>query len=185
MDFILASGSPRRLEIFNMLGISPRVITADVEEKTEETTTDKIVISLSRLKGERVAEEHPESVVVSADTIVYHEGKVLGKPKSAEEAYSMLESFSGKSHEVWTGYTIFYKGQIISKSVMTRVFFRALAKDEIDKYIASGECFDKAGAYGAQGSAAAFVEKIEGDFFNVVGFPACDFIKTLRDIKIV
>lgn len=184
-EFILASGSPRRLEIFNMLGITPRVITSDVDETTSETTPDKIVTSLSKLKGEKIARANPDSVVVSADTIVFHEGHALGKPKTAEEAYLMLESFSGKSHEVYTGYTIFYKGQVISKSVMTRVYFRSLDKEEIDAYIATGECFDKAGAYGAQGKASAFVEKIDGDFFNVVGFPACDFVKTLRDIKIV
>jgi len=179
-EIVLASKSPRRLEIFKMFGLDPIVRVSEVEEKVEDgLSPSETVMALAELKGNAVACDFPESLVVSADTVVAHEGKILGKPSDDEDAYRMLSSFSGKSHEVYTGYSVFYKGKRVTRSVCTSVTFKALSDEEIWAYIKTGEPRDKAGAYGAQSRAAVFVDKIEGDFFNVVGFPLSDFYTTV------
>ena len=179
-EIVLASKSPRRLEILKMFGLDPVVKVSDVEENVDEALTPaEIVMALATLKGEAVAKDYPESLVVSADTVVAHEGRILGKPKDDEDAYRMLRGYSGKSHEVYTGYSVFYKGKRVTRSVCTRVSFKALSDEEIYAYIKTGEPRDKAGAYGAQSRAAVFVDKIDGDFFNVVGFPLSDFYTTV------
>lgn len=179
-EIVLASKSPRRLEILKMFGLDPVVKVSDVEENVDEALTPaEIVMALATLKGEAVAKDYPESLVVSADTVVAHEGRILGKPKDDEDAYRMLRGYSGKSHEVYTGYSVFYKGKRVIRSVCTRVTFKKLSDEEIYAYIKTGEPRDKAGAYGAQSRAAVFVDKIDGDFFNVVGFPLSDFYTTV------
>ncbi len=180
---VLASASPRRREIFNMFGICPEVSVSDVDETLERVMTpDETVMCLSRLKGEAVRAKYPEEVlVVSADTVVSYKGEILGKPVDEADAVRMLSMLSGTSHEVWTGYTVFCDGKSVSHSVVTRVFFKELSEEEIRAYVATGESLDKAGAYGAQGRASVFVEKIEGDFFNVVGFPLSHFYDTVKE----
>ncbi len=179
-EIVLASKSPRRLEILKMFGLDPVVRVSDVEEKVEEGLSPaETVMALAELKGEAVALDFPDSLTVSADTVVSHDGKILGKPKDNEDAYRMLRAYSGKSHEVYTGYSVFYKGKRITRSVCTKVTFKELSDEEIYAYIKTGEPKDKAGAYGAQSRAAVFVDKIEGDFFNVVGFPLSDFYTTV------
>ena len=181
-EIILASASPRRLEILEMFGLSPVVQVSNVDETIEEEMSpDKTVLYLSRIKGEEIAKNNPDSLVVSADTVVAHLGEILGKPRDDGDAFRMLKSFSGKTHEVWTGYSVFYKGRTVSRAVLTNVTFKSLSNDEINAYIKTGECRDKAGSYGAQSRAAVFVEKIDGDFFNVVGFPLSDFYTTVRN----
>jgi len=181
-QIILASASPRRLEILEMFGLAPVVQVSHVDETIEEELSpEKTVLYLSRIKGEEIARDFPDSLVVSADTVVAHLGEILGKPRDDEDAFRMLKSFSGKTHEVWTGYSVFYKGRIVSRAVLTNVTFKSLSDDEINAYIKTGECRDKAGSYGAQSRAAVFVEKIDGDFFNVVGFPLSDFYTTVRE----
>ena len=181
-EIVLASASPRRLEILKMFRLNPVVSVSDVEEKVEEgLTPDKIVIGLSCIKGEAVAPRYPEALVVSADTVVAYEGKILGKPRGEREAYEMLKSLSGTSHEVYTGYSMFFGGRCVSRAVRTVVKFKKLSDYEIKEYIKTGEPFDKAGGYGAQGMAAAFVEGIDGDFFNVVGFPLSHFYATVKE----
>ena len=181
-QIILASASPRRLEILEMFGLAPVVQVSHVDETIEEELSpEKTVLYLSRIKGEEIAREFPDSLVVSADTVVAHLGEILGKPRDDEDAFRMLKSFSGKTHEVWTGYSVFYKGRTVSRAVLTNVTFKSLSDDEINAYIKTGECRDKAGSYGAQSRAAVFVEKIDGDFFNVVGFPLSDFYTTVRE----
>ncbi len=181
-QIILASASPRRLEILEMFGLAPVVQVSHVDETIEEEMSpDKTVLYLSRIKGEEIARDFPDSLVVSADTVVAHLGEILGKPRDDEDAFRMLKSFSGKTHEVWTGYSVFYKGRTVSRAVLTNVTFKSLSDDEINAYIKTGECRDKAGSYGAQSRAAVFVEKIDGDFFNVVGFPLSDFYTTVRE----
>ena len=179
---VLASASPRRLEILQMFGLAPEVHVSHVDESIEgELTPKETVLYLSRIKGEAVASDFPESLVVSADTVVAHLGEILGKPRDDEDAFRMLKSFSGKTHEVWTGYSVFYKGKTVSRAVVTNVSFKNLSDEEINAYIKTGEPRDKAGSYGAQSRAAVFVEKIDGDFFNVVGFPLSDFYTTARE----
>ncbi len=189
MKIVLASKSPRRLEIFKMFSLDPEVIVSDVDETVESGITPaETVIRISQKKGGQIAKIRPESMVVSADTVVVHDGKILGKPKNEDEAFEMLRTYSGRSHEVFTGYTVFYKGESFSRAVKTVVTFKELSNDEITAYIMTGEPKDKAGAYGAQGRAAAFIEKIEGDFFNVVGFPLSDFYTAVKenfDIRLI
>jgi septum formation protein len=182
-EIILASKSPRRLEIFRMFSLDPTVAVSNADETVEEgLSPDKTVERISRIKGEAVKKLYSDNVlVVSADTIVWHGGKALGKPRGRQEAIEMLSSMSGMAHQVWTGYTIFYRGRVISRSVRTDVVFKRLEPSEIEKYVDSGAPFDKAGGYGAQGPAAVFIEKIDGDFFNVVGFPLSDFYDCVKN----
>ncbi len=181
-EIILASASPRRLEILKMFGLDPVVCVSQVDETVEDALTPRETVEyLSRIKGEAVAVGKPDSLVVSADTVVAHNGEILGKPRDDEDAYRMLSSFSGKTHEVWTGYSVFYKGKRITRSVVTSVTFKSLSDEEIWAYIKTGEPKDKAGSYGAQSRAAVFVERIDGDFFNVVGFPLSDFYTAVMD----
>ncbi len=179
---VLASASPRRLEIFNMFSLCPEVSVSDVDETLDrEMTPDETVMCLSRRKGEAVRVRYPSStLIVSADTVVSYGGKILGKPQDPEDAVAMLTMLSGTCHEVWTGYTVFCDGREVSRAVKTEVHFKPLTKEEICAYVETGESIDKAGAYGAQGKASVFVSRIDGDFFNVVGFPLSDFYDTVK-----
>ncbi len=133
-----------------------------------------------------VAVENPKEFVVGADTVVVIDGKVLGKPKDKEDAKKMLKSLSGRSHEVITAYTLINleKNIEITESVKSVVYFKQISDKEIEWYIKSEEAMDKAGAYGIQGLGSIFVDKIDGDFFAIMGFPINHFIKTLNDLKI-
>ena len=116
----------------------------------------------------------------AADTIVWHENRIYGKPHSKEEAFAMLKNLSGQTHEVYTGVAVLHNGAELTESERTAVTFRPLYEDEIHGYIATGEPMDKAGAYGAQGKGALFVRRIEGDFFNVMGLPVCRLGEMLK-----
>lgn len=133
-----------------------------------------------------VAVENPKEFVVGADTVVVIDGKVLGKPKDKEDAKKMLKSLSGRSHEVITAYTLINleKNIEITESVKSVVYFKEISDKEIEWYIKSEEAMDKAGAYGIQGLGSIFVDKMDGDFFAIMGFPINHFIKTLNDLKI-
>jgi len=184
MNIILASGSPRRRELLEMLGLENFIIQpARGEENAEPSLSpDELVCSLSRAKALEVAALHGSGdIVIAADTIVWHEGRVFGKPKNAEDAKNMLVSLSGRTHEVYTGVTVIQNGVIDTQAECTRVHFRELSDAEIDAYIKTGEPMDKAGAYGAQGKASVFVEGISGDFFNVMGLPLCRLNKMLSE----
>lgn len=176
MSTILASASPRRRELLEMLGVPDLIIhPAQGEELVpEHAAPGEIVKALSRVKAEEVAAQHaPGDLVIAADTIVWIHSAVFGKPHSEEEAYAMLSALSGNTHEVYTGVTVLQNGKCVSEYECTRVTFRKLSDRQIRSYIASGEPMDKAGAYGAQGKGALLVEKIDGDFFNVMGLPLC------------
>jgi septum formation protein len=176
MGIVLASGSPRPQELMQMLGVKDlRIIPARGEEKfTPGTPPEEIVKELSRAKAEEVAAQClPADIIIAADTIVWVDGGVFGKPKSREEAAFMLRRLSGRGHTVYTGVTILSGGACDSEVERTEVYFRELGDREIEAYIASGEPMDKAGAYGAQGLASLFVRGIDGDFFNVMGLPVC------------
>ena len=176
MRIVLASASPRRRELLQMLGLEGFLICpAQGEEKPPvHASPEETVCSLASAKAREVAAKFiPETMVIAADTIVVADHTVLGKPHSEEEAFRMLRHLSGRTHEVYTGVSIMLNGEYETQAECTRVRFRELTDEEIRHYIATGEPMDKAGAYGAQGKAALFVEKIEGDFFNVVGLPLC------------
>ena len=177
MKIILASGSPRRKELLEMLHVKNlEIIPAAGEEAPHpELTPDELVKELSRCKAAEVAARcaGADDVVIGADTIVVLDGAVLGKPKDTDDAKRMLRALSGRSHTVFTGITVIRGGETLCCAERTEVCFRALRDEEIDRYVATGEPMDKAGAYGAQGYASLFVERLDGDFFNVMGLPLC------------
>ncbi len=183
MTVVLASGSPRRKQLMEMLGFkNMEIIPAKGEEVVNpELTPGEIVESLAAAKAEEVAADRPkEDLIIAADTIVWLDGKVLGKPHTEENAVNMLRSLSGKCHEVYTGVTVIKDGIKLSEHEVSKVCFRELAESEIEAYVKTGEPMDKAGAYGAQGRGALFVKGIEGDFFNVMGLPVCRLGEMLK-----
>lgn len=176
MSVVLASGSPRRKELLEMLGVKDmKIIPAKGEEIAPAGVgPGELVMALASAKGNEVkAICSPEDVIIAADTIVWFEDRVYGKPHSVAEASEMLHKLSGRSHQVFTGVSVIHGDKEIKQFEMSYVKFREMTDREIDAYIATGEPMDKAGAYGAQGKGALFVTGIDGDFFNVMGLPIC------------
>lgn len=179
---ILASQSPRRKELLGQLHIPFTVRVADIDEAMNSALPPREEVArLSREKALAVSREESD-VVIAADTIVVLDGLVLGKPRTAQEAETMLSALSGRNHQVMTGVTVLKGGRALTHTEVTEVWFRDLSKDEIRRYIQSGEPMDKAGSYGIQGGAAVFVEKICGDYYNVVGLPLCCLWQLLGNI---
>lgn len=180
-DVILASASPRRRELLTLAGVDFTVKTADVEEKTVPgLTPEDTVKQLAEIKATAVAEKNPSCTVIGADTVVASDGKILGKPKTCEEAYEMLKSLSGKTHHVYTGVCIVKNKEKAVFAEETAVTFYELSDDEIYSYVDTGDCYDKAGAYGIQSGGCTLVKKIDGDYFNVVGLPVARLVRELK-----
>ena len=174
MNIILASASPRRRELLSHFPIDFAIDPAAGPEKApSDLSPEETVMVLASAKAAEVAARHPDSLVIGADTVVELNGEILGKPADRDDAFRMLRALSGREHRVYTGVALAAPGTSLCRAECTRVFFREMTDREIDAYIASGEPMDKAGAYGCQGLAGLFVERIEGDFFNVVGLPLC------------
>lgn len=176
MRIILASASPRRRELLNQLGWEFEVIVSDVEEVITKTLPQEVVEELSYIKAKDVFEKTAGDVlVIGSDTVVAYENRILGKPRDEEDAKETLAALAGNSHYVFTGVTLFKReGEKVSHKTFheaTRVNFYPMTKEEIDWYVASGECSDKAGSYAIQGLGGRFVKSIEGDYNNVVGLP--------------
>ncbi len=177
---ILASKSPRRKELLSLITDDFTVDSAEVDETLPSgIEPDKAVEYLSKIKARPFRKSG--KIVIGADTVVAIDGKILGKPKDKDDAFSMLKNLSGRQHSVFTGVTVIKNDKEITFSVQTKVKFYDLADDEIEAYISSGEPFDKAGAYGIQGSGSLLVEKIDGDYFNVVGLPISRLARVLRE----
>ena len=175
---ILASASPRRLDLLRQVGIEPEIEPSHVEEVITSTVPDQVVMELSRQKAEDIAALHTgeDAIVIGADTVVAYDGKILGKPSDEADARAMLASLSGRTHQVYTGVALFsVKEGIIEKKTTfhecTDVTMVSMTEKEIADYVASGDPMDKAGAYGIQGLAAIFISEIKGDYYNVVGLP--------------
>ncbi len=184
MKLILASKSPRRIEMFKNLGLSPEIIPADVNEDIEgfKGIPDIAVTTLAKRKALAISQmSSDDCLIIAADTLVYKGNTLLGKPKDENEAFLMLKDLSGDQHSVYTGFAVCYGGKLISRCVETKVLFKELSDDEINSYIASKEPMDKAGAYGIQGIGALFVKGIEGDYFNVVGLPLCALFEAIKE----
>ena len=182
MNLILASQSPRRRELLGLFRIPFAVRVADIDEAMDpDKAAYDEVARVSRLKAEAISRE-PEDVVIAADTIVVCQGRILGKPRNEADAVAMLQLLSGRDHQVMTGMTVLRGDRIISHTEVTDIHFRPLTDDEIRAYVASGEPMDKAGAYGIQGGAALFCEKMSGDYYNVVGLPVCKLGMMLKEI---
>lgn len=182
MEIILASQSPRRKELLGLFHIPFTVRVADIDETMDpkKAPFDEVA-RVSRLKALAVARNH-DDVVIAADTIVVCGGQVLGKPHSEEEAKAMLRLLSGRDHQVMTGLTVLRGDRAETVTEVTDIHFRVLSENEIDAYVCTGEPMDKAGAYGIQGGAALFAEKMVGDYYNVMGLPVCRLWQVLHNM---
>ena len=187
MRYILASASPRRRELFSLICPDFEVIVSAADESSVRADSpSELCMELASLKCHAVAEEHPDSVVIGADTIVCVDGEILGKPADRDDAERMLRMLSGRSHHVLTGLCICSYGKTVCTDFSdTEVVFKELTDEEIEEYIDSGDPFDKAGAYGIQNGAARFCRKIDGDFFNVVGLPVNRLYELLRENSLI
>ena len=181
---LLASGSPRRSELLAGAGVEFTVMAADIDETPlRGETPSAMVLRLAVAKAEAVAHRNPDGLpVVAADTTVDLDGLVVGKPSSLDEARQMLESLSGRWHQVHTGVALVANGRTSSIRVTTDVRFVALRPQAIAAYLAVGEPLDKAGGYAMQGRAAAFVAEVRGSVTNVIGLPLAETLELLRGI---
>ena len=182
MQLILASASPRRKELLRLFHIPFTIRVADIDETMDAAKAPyDEVARVSRLKAMAIPRED-DDVVIAADPIVVCEGRVLGKPGTEAEAASMLQLLSGRDHQVMTGCTVVRGDRIETFTEVTDLHFRALSQKEIENYVASGEPMDKAGAYGIQGGAALFCERMVGDYYNVMGLPVCRLGQVLKTV---
>ncbi len=207
---ILGSASPRRRELLEQIGIEFEVVVSDAQEHYESTRPEEIVRELALMKAEHVAGEverrEKESgdrsyiseqetgkinlcnvMILGADTIVVRDGQILGKPSDEEAAFFMLKSLQGRMHQVYTGVTLLdFDGNgerhTISHAEETKVYVHEMTDEEIRRYIAAGESMDKAGAYGVQGRFAAYIDRIEGDYYNVVGLPVAYVYHAMKEL---
>ena len=187
MDIILASQSPRRRELLERMGVRDfRVVTPDIDEHMDrELPPEELVRRISLEKALAVQEQEGNtSIIIAADTVVALDGAVLGKPADELEAFKMLSTLSGCRHQVYTGVTVLRGEERYTVSEETTVTFRELSAEEIDRYIATGEPMDKAGAYGIQGYGALLVSGIQGDYYNVMGLPVCRLGMLLRQLGV-
>lgn len=174
---ILASASPRRKEILQLADLFFDIMPSNAEEITTKTAPHEVVMELASIKAKDIYEQSDkQSMVVGADTVVAYQGQILGKPADKEDAKRMLFMLSGQTHEVYTGVCVIEDGEAKTFYEETKVTFYEISEDEIDHYIETGEPMDKAGSYGIQGKAAVFIKGIEGDYYNVVGFPIARFL---------
>ena len=182
MELILASQSPRRKELLALFGLPFTICVADIDETMDRSkpAADEVA-RVSRCKALAVPRGE-DAVVIAADTIVVCQGKVLGKPHSPEEAEQMLRLLSGRDHQVMTGVTVLRGDRERVFTEVTDLHFRDLTEKEINRYVRTGEPMDKAGAYGIQGGAALFCEKMAGDYYNVMGLPVCHLGQVLKEL---
>ena len=181
---ILASNSQRRQEILKDAGFNFRVITSNIEEISDKKIITERILDIAEKKLEQIAKNNVNEFILAADTVVELNGKVFGKPKNREEAFKFLKTLSGKVHRVITAYVFknISKNILIKEVVVSEVKFFDLDNDTINWYLDTGEPFDKAGAYGIQGYGRILVEKINGDFYSIMGFPISNFLENLRKI---
>ncbi len=182
---LLASASPRRLELLQSLGFAVRVEPSGYGEPDDPVLTPRdLAIRHAAAKAQDLRARFPDEIIVAADTVVDVDGRALGKPRDAGEASQMLRMLSGREHQVHTAYALALPGrsELFEDAATTRVRFYPLDDDEIAAYVASGEPMDKAGAYGIQGRAASLVASIDGDFYTVMGFPLARFVRALRQL---
>ena len=193
---VLASASPRRAALLSQIGLTFEVCPSDVEEPSLSGSATEVTQKLALLKAEAVARQYADAIIIGADTLVSLEGELLGKPTDDAHAREMLMRLSGTRHEVITGVAFIVadsssrrslQPRTVSREIVwtetTNVYFREVRGTEIAAYIASGEASDKAGAYGIQGRGAAFVNRVEGCYFNVVGLPLASLVEQLWTLK--
>ena len=187
MNIVLASGSPRRLELLKMVGVNDFKVIADTSDEiiTPGLSPEEQVNKLSLKKAQNVSSLcGKDDLIIAADTLVYLGDEPLGKPETKADAMEMLQKLSGQKHSVYTGVTLLKGETQISKAEKTDVYFREISNNEIKEYVKTGEPMDKAGSYAAQGGAAVFIKRIEGDFFNVMGLPLCSLSIMLKEFGV-
>lgn len=183
MRIILASASPRRKELLKYLGIEFDIVIPDIHEHVrDEEPPEAFCSRISREKALAVRKEFKDSLIIAADTIVVIDGEILGKPKNSDDACSYLRRLSGRRHTVFTAYTILFPSgdDEVTRVVSSTVHFADMREDDIIWYVSTGEPMDKAGAYGLQGIGAAFVDRIDGSFTNVIGLPLAEVFKDIK-----
>lgn len=184
-DLILASSSPRRRDFLNNMGINYQIIKPRIDETAHLGENPQVYVArMAQTKAQVIASEHPQEVVLAADTIVVVGDEILGKPKDREDAKRILRTLSGKTHQVMTAVCIRKGEDIRNFTQSTNVTFAPLNEELIDTYVASGECDDKSGAYAVQGIGAMLIEKVEGSVSSVVGLPICQVRQILSEFKI-
>lgn len=179
MKLVLASKSPRRSEILTNAGIDFTVRVADADETIADGINPEDAVVILAARKAKAVERAEDEIVIGADTVVVLDGKILGKPRDHEDAFNMLKSLSGRTHSVFTGVCAMSDKGSITFAEETKVEFYQLTDDEINTYIDTKECDDKAGAYGIQGLASKFIKGIIGDYFNVVGLPISSVYKKI------
>ena len=187
MGIVLASGSPRRRELLSLIGLKDFRIVPDNggEAAPQGTAPEETVSEIALQKAKNVSRFcDDDDIIIAADTLVYLDGRLLGKPDDKAGAAAMLRELSGRRHTVYTGVVILQGARIVEEVVKTDVFFRGITDSEIAAYVESGEPMDKAGAYGAQGRGSVFVERVEGEFFNVMGMPLCRLSMMLKEFGV-
>lgn len=190
MKVILASASPRRKELLEQIGMEFEVIPATGEEVINHTKPYEVVMDLSRQKAEEVAkrQRRGDFLIIGADTVVAFEDEILGKPKDREDAYRMISMLEGKTHKVYTGVTLLLQSEKESKTYSfyeeTEVVMHSMTQKEKKWYVDTNEPYDKAGGYAIQGRCAVFIEKINGDYNNVVGLPIARIYQELLQLGI-
>ena len=184
---ILASASPRRKELLEKIGLKFEVEPSNyAEDMHSRLNPDELARAISLGKARAVASKHKNAIVIAADTFIVFRGKIMGKPNTEAEARKMLMALRGKSHSVITGFTILdtEENKVLTKSVETVIHIKKLTPEEIDGYVKSKEPLDKAGAYAIQGLGSVIVERIEGDYFNVMGLPLSALAESLTEFGI-
>ncbi|OGO02891.1 MAG: septum formation protein Maf [Chloroflexi bacterium RBG_13_52_14] len=184
---ILASASPRRKELLEKIGLKFEVEPSNyAEDMYSKLSPDELARAISLEKAKVVASKHKNAIVIAADTFIVFRGKIMGKPSTEAEAREMLTTLKGKSHSVITGFTILDTDEkkVLSRSVETIIHVKNLTSEEIDAYVKSKEPLDKAGAYAIQGLGSVIVERIEGDYFNVMGLPLSSLAESLKEFGI-
>ena len=176
---VLCTGSPRRKSLLQRIGVEYREYKPCIDEARAEETPDAYAMRLAKEKALEGARKYPEDVIISADTVVVIDGKILGKPINRQDAIRMLSMLSGRKHEVITGVCVIGRKCEV-RSVHTAVKFRELTEAEILSYVSTGESDDKAGGYGIQGKGSLLIEGITGDYYNVVGLPLCTLYDMLK-----
>jgi septum formation protein len=188
LGIVLASGSPRRIELLKMIGLEDFKVIPDTSDEhlTPGLSPDEQVNKLALQKAENVSFScDKDDVIIAADTLVYLGGEPLGKPESRLDAEVMLGKLSGRKHTVYTGIALLRSDTHVTCTEKTDVYFRKISPGEIAAYAETDEPMDKAGSYAAQGRGALFVERIEGDFFNIMGLPLCRLFLMLKDFGVI
>ncbi len=184
---ILASASPRRAELLKQIGLDFEIIAGNVDETPPPgLSPPELVEFLAGKKAGAVAGKLDDGIIIAADTVVVWQGQIMGKPQGNDDAFAILKKLQGSHHEVYTGVAInrARSGEVLVGHEHTRVFFRAIGEEEIRRYVAGGEPLDKAGAYGAQGLGAIFMERLEGCYTNVVGLPLARLSQMLGEFGV-